>query len=100
MSDKLVKIEFRNAKRPPIEVPVGANLMTALLDAGLPVASSCRGEGVCAKCRVELVSGSRNVGPETELEKFLRDRHSIEREIRVSCQVTVLGDIVVDTTYW
>ena len=100
MSVKLAKIEFRNGKKPEIEVPVGSNLMQALLDAGLPVASSCRGEGVCAKCRVEIVSGVRNLGPENELEKFLRERHSIEREIRVSCQVTVLGDIVVDTTYW
>lgn len=74
--------------------------MQALLDGGLPVASSCRGDGVCAKCRVEIHEGKKNLSAETQLEKFLRERHSIPKESRVSCQVQVLGDITVSTSYW
>lgn len=74
--------------------------MQALLDGGLPVASSCKGDGVCAKCRIEIVAGKENLSPENELEAFLRERHSIPRAQRVSCQTQVLGDITVDTTYW
>lgn len=74
--------------------------MQSLLDGGLPVASSCRGDGVCAKCRVEIHEGRKNLSPETELEKFLRERHSIPKDQRVSCQVQVLGDITVSTSYW
>lgn len=92
-------IRFRK-NRPPIEVSPGTNLMQALLDSGIPVASSCRGDGVCAKCRIEIVEGRQNVSPETELEKFLRERHDIPRAERVSCQVSVLDDITVDTAYW
>ncbi len=92
-------IRFRKP-RPEIEVPAGTNLMQALLGQGIPVASSCRGDGVCAKCRVEVVEGNRNLSKENDLEKFLRDRHQIERNYRISCQVTVEGDVTVDAGYW
>lgn len=74
--------------------------MQALIDAGVPVASSCRGDGVCAKCRVEIVEGRSNLSPEGSREAFLRERHNIPRAERVSCQVEVHGDITVDTGYW
>lgn len=74
--------------------------MQALLSAGLPVASSCRGDGVCAKCRIEIIEGKENLTPEGDRESFLRERHDIPRAERVSCQVQVLGDLLVDTSYW
>lgn len=86
--------------RPALDVESGVNLMEALLAGGLPVASSCRGEGVCGKCRIEIVEGNKNLSKQTDLELFLRDRHSIPKESRVSCQVQVLGDITVNTSYW
>jgi 2Fe-2S ferredoxin len=93
------KISFRKNK-PAIEVAVGTNLMKALLGAGLPVASSCNGDGVCTKCRIDIVQGKENLSKENELESDLRDIHDIPRNERVSCQVEVLGDITVDTLYW
>ena len=86
--------------RPPLIVEMGVNLMQALLAGGLPVASSCKGDGVCAKCRIEIIDGKQNLSPENEREAFLRERHSIPRNQRVSCQVSVLGDITVTTSYW
>lgn len=86
--------------RPPLAVATGANLMQALLSAGLPVASSCRGDGVCAKCRVTVVSGAEGLSKENDTEAFLRERHGLERGVRISCQVEVLGDVTVDTGYW
>ena len=83
-----------------LDVPVGSNLMKALLEGGRPVASSCKGEGVCGKCRIEIVHGRKNLSIETELEKFLRERHSIPKEMRVSCQTEILGDITVTASYW
>lgn len=74
--------------------------MQALLDAGLPVASSCRGDGVCGKCRIEITEGQKNLSPETDHEKFLRDRFSIPKNQRVSCQTQIEGDITVTTSYW
>ncbi|NJL24074.1 MAG: (2Fe-2S)-binding protein [Calothrix sp. SM1_5_4] len=84
-----------------IHVEEGATLMTALLKAGLPVASSCHGDGVCAKCRIVILSGSENLSKvESGRTEFCRDRLRIPREVRISCQTRVLGDIVVDAGYW
>ena len=85
---------------PELQVEMGANLMEQLLLAGVPVASSCHGDGICARCRVQIVAGQENISPKTELEKILGDRMTIRFDQRVSCQVKVLGDITVDTTYW
>ncbi len=93
------KIEFVKS-RPEIEVSSGANLMQALLEHEIPVASSCRGDGVCAKCRVRIVEGAKNLSPETEIEAMRRDQFDFARDERLSCQAEVLGDIKVDTHYW
>lgn len=85
---------------PEITVEAGANLMKSLLAAGLPVASSCNGDGVCAKCRIEIVEGAENLSPIGPLEQMLRDRLRIAKGVRISCQTVVLGDVRVDATYW
>ncbi len=74
--------------------------MRALLAHGLPVASSCHGEGVCSKCRVRILAGAENLSPESTLEHDLKLRQNVSREFRISCQTCVLNDIVIDTTYW
>jgi 2Fe-2S ferredoxin len=85
---------------PTIDVECGANLMQALLAAGLPVASSCNGDGVCSKCRIKILSGGENISKIGALEQTLRDRNRIASGIRIACQSEVLGDITVDTDYW
>lgn len=74
--------------------------MQALLEHEIPVASSCRGDGVCAKCRVRIVEGAKNLSPETEIEAMRRDQFDFDRDERLACQAEVLGDIEVDTSYW
>jgi len=86
--------------RPPLNVAPGANLMKSLLEAGLPVASSCQGDGICAKCRIQVVEGAENLSQINPREQILRDRLRIAREFRISCQTLVLGDVTVDATYW
>jgi 2Fe-2S ferredoxin len=85
---------------PEIVVESGANLMTTLLHAGLPVASSCHGEGVCGKCRVQILEHPENLSKLSTLEEILRARLGVLRPYRISCQTEVLGDVLVDTGYW
>lgn len=85
---------------PPLEVAAGANLMEQLLLAAIPVASSCHGDGVCAKCRVQVVQGAENLSKINAVEELVRDRLKIAREYRLSCQATILGDVLIDTAYW
>lgn len=85
---------------PEITVENGAVLMEALLKAGLPVASSCHGDGICARCRITIIAGMENLSQINPVEQILRDRLKIAREIRISCQTKVLGDITIDASYW
>lgn len=85
---------------PPIEVPRGTPLMDGLLKGGRPVASSCHGDGVCAKCKIVIAQGARNLSPIQAREQMLRERLRLTPEVRVSCQAQVLGDVTVDATYW
>lgn len=83
-----------------LEVDCGSNLMQSLLAADLPVASSCHGDGVCAKCRIQVIGGAANLSPENDLEKFLREKFALRKNVRISCQTQVLGDVEIDATYW
>jgi 2Fe-2S ferredoxin len=74
--------------------------MAALLDAGIPVASSCAGEGVCAKCKITILEGAENLSAENDLEQFLKKKHRVPEDMRISCQTEVLGDVLIDTSYW
>jgi 2Fe-2S ferredoxin len=83
-----------------INVNSGVNLMEALLEAQIPVASSCKGEGICCKCKVRIASGRENLSQESETELLRREQHSIPKDERLSCQTLVTGDVTIDTTYW
>lgn len=93
-------IHFAKKHRPSIEVPVGANLMKSLLDAQIPVASSCHGDGVCAKCRLNVEKGVENLSAENEVEMFLKEKFQMKPLQRISCQTSVLGDVEIHATYW
>jgi ferredoxin, 2Fe-2S len=89
------------SSRGDVEVANGTLLMDALLKIGLPVASSCRGDGVCTKCRLhvrELEPGAAS--PISDFEQGLLDRIQAENDERISCQTEVLGLIEVDADYW
>ena len=86
--------------RPEITVESGAELMKSLLDAGLPVASSCHGDGICAKCRITIIEGAENLSKINPREQMLRDRLRLPKEWRISCQTFVMGDIRIDASYW
>ena len=83
-------------KNKVIEVTLGKNLMDALIENGLPVASSCHGEGICSKCAVILTP----TGSHTDLELKTLEKNKLDLSKRLCCQVFVTEDIVVKTTYW
>lgn len=83
-----------------ISVSAGANLMDALLEHQIPVASSCGGDGVCGKCRIQILKGENHLTPANETEAFLAETNSLKKNERISCQTQILGDIEIDTSYW
>jgi len=94
-------IRFSKKNRAEITALAGANLMQVLLSADVPVASSCHGDGVCPKCRVEVKEGLESLAPRNEAEEFLAERFELKNNVRISCQVQLgTEDLVLDTTYW
>ncbi len=78
----------------------GQYLMWVLKEAGLPVASSCRGVGVCARCRVTIIDGEGNLSPRGETELFIAQKNYFSDNERLSCQAQVLGPVTLTATYW
>lgn len=83
-----------------IEALEGASLMKSLLAAKVPVASSCNGDGVCAKCKVQVIEGALGLSAANETEVFLSEKASLKKNERISCQTLVLSNVVVDAGYW
>jgi 2Fe-2S ferredoxin len=76
-------------------------LMQVLLKNSIPVASSCGGEGICGKCQVKVTSGALNLSVQRKPERDCLLRNGVHgKDIRLSCQCTVMGDVEVDTDYW
>ena len=93
-------IRFAKKNRTDIEVEIGANLMEALLAREVPVASSCGGQAVCGKCRIQILQGKENLSLVGSDEKTLCGKLSIPSDERLSCQARLKGDVLVDTAYW
>ena len=93
------KISFVKG-RPPVEVEQGANLMKALKDNQVPVASSCKGQLICGKCVLQIVSGASNLSPLTPEEDHLLEIKDVPSGHRCACSPSVEGDITVDAPYW
>jgi ferredoxin len=83
-----------------IECPLGANLRTVLLRARLPLYSGaaravhCRGMGTCGTCAVKVEGPVSEPTPVERIRTSLPP-HDRERGLRLACQVTVQGDLVV-----
>jgi len=62
--------------------------------AGAPLGNSCGGIGICARCKVRVVTGAENLTPPTACERSLPPGE------RLACQAVVRGEVEVTTGYW
>jgi len=83
-----------------IECLAGSNLRMVLLRARLPLYHSvaraihCRGFGTCGTCAVR-VEGDVSAPTAAEQRRLSFPPHDRESGLRLACQITVLGDVVV-----
>jgi len=79
----------------------GANLRLKALENNIDVyttwgkLTNCGGYGQCGKCLVEIVEGTENLSPKTEVE--LRRLRKKPESYRLACQTLVNGDVSVKT---
>ena len=97
----MLDIKFENHDR-TLQVEPGTNLREAAIAAKLGIYAhvfkilNCRGRGLCASCRVEVVSGQveeRNEVENKNLAKALKKNPNL----RLGCQITVNDYLVVRT---
>jgi ferredoxin len=83
-----------------VTVAIGQDLLRAALGAGLPLASSCGGEGACKACRVEVLAGASALSPPTERERRALESAGAAPTERLACAAQLFGDVTVTTSYW
>jgi 2Fe-2S ferredoxin len=68
--------------------------------ANAPLGASCGGVGVCARCRVRIVSGAENLSAPTSIESRIGAARGFAADERMACQAVVRGECAITTTYW
>ena len=68
-----------------LEAKSGISLFDQAEGLGIEVPTSCRRQGKCKECMVEVVEGADLLSPMTEAEQHLKGK------FRLSCQTTVMG---------
>lgn len=76
-----------------ISVPVGSKLLNTLADNKIFVSSACGGGGTCGQCKVAIYEGGGDILP---TEKSHINRKEAREGCRLSCQVTVKGDMNIE----
>lgn len=88
----------------PLAREAHANENETILDvarrAGVPLGNSCGGVGVCARCKVRVLSGAEHLSAPTTMELRFGTARGFAQDERMACQAVVGGDCVVTTTYW
>lgn len=77
-------------------VKKGGSLLRAARRARLPLASSCRGIGICLACRVQILEGAENLSPLTDRERSA----ALPEGERLACMACVFGPVTITTSYW
>jgi ferredoxin len=68
--------------------------------ANAPLGASCGGVGVCARCRVRVISGDEHLSPPTSIESRIGAARGFAADERMACQAVVRGECAITTTYW
>jgi ferredoxin len=94
-----VRVRFQPSGR-EARVPQGTTLLEAARRVGLPVASACGDEGLCARCGLQILEGGEDLPPASPEEQEAKTRNRIDSELRLSCRLTLDRDLVVTAPYW
>jgi uncharacterized 2Fe-2S/4Fe-4S cluster protein (DUF4445 family) len=76
----------------PVEVRVGDNLFQCLTALEHSVPTECGGQGICGKCRVQVLKGETEI---TDVERSWLTPDELEQGMRLACRQTVRGDMWV-----
>ena len=95
-----VTLVVRGGPPRSIDVLPGATLLRAAVRARMPIGRSCRGAGICAACRVQILAGAGALAPMDSVEAALAAREPLAGNERYACRARIAGDVTMTTTYW
>ncbi len=78
----------------------GQTIYDVLRKHDVPIGSSCNGEAVCVKCKVQVLEGMDHLDSLNKEEAQVRKAYSFADNERLACQARILGDITISTLYW
>jgi len=85
------QIEINTQKKVPAQI--GQHLLTVCQDAGIHLPSACAGAGTCGLCKLRILHGGGEAGPQ-ELAHL--SQREAARGGRLACQVRVLGPMMIE----
>ena len=94
-----VTVRFEPSGR-EVRVLRGTTVLAAARSAGLPMASACGADGLCARCGVEILDGGAALEAESEDERRSKLRNRVDPRQRLACRVVVSADVRVRASYW
>lgn len=94
---------FARTRRRDVELTGRGNVMVRCLAAGLPVASSCSGQGACGRCVMEILEGAAALSRPSIRECRVLRRNGYPEGARLSCRCRIVDPeptIIVRASYW
>ena len=88
-----VKIQFESG--PEVTVPYGTTILQAATDNNVNLDSFCGGTCSCSTCRVEVLTGGKNLSQRKPNEEEVLGPERCENGDRLSCQTQIHGDVTV-----
>ena len=93
------KVHFVNEAL-TVDVPRGASLRDVAIQQGIELYRgmwthiNCRGNGICGRCRVWLLSSAATTSSPSLRERLV---HRVIGKMRLACQVKIVGDLDIRT---
>src|SRR6266508_2853639 len=78
-----------------VEAGQEETILATSLRCGIMHTHVCGGNARCSTCRVLILEGLENCPPRNEKEQKMADRRNFSPTVRLACQTTVTGDVVL-----
>ena len=82
-----------------LEIDSTKSLMQNLVEKSIPVASSCGGDGICGKCKMKVITPGE-LPLASDLERETLNKNQADPGERLSCQLFLEDNALVETSYW
>lgn len=79
-----------------VSVAPGTTVLEAALSRDLFLRHNCGGNAMCTTCRCKVLSGAEALSPMARHEQKRLAELYAPRDVRLSCQAQILGDVTVE----